>query len=245
MRGGISMTIGIIGAMDEEIALLRANITNQKEITVANTLFIEGKMFGEDVVLLKSGIGKVNASMATTILHERFIPEHIINTGSAGGFTKLLNVGDIVISTDVIHHDVDVTAFDYAYGQVAGMPKTYKADEQLIDNTRAAIQTIDVNVLSGQIATGDSFMDDAKHVQFIREKFPDVLAAEMEAAAIAQVCYQYATPFVIVRALSDIAGKEATGSFQTFLETAARNAAQLIMNMIKLQKANAQPESHL
>jgi|SRR5690625_120063 len=227
------MTIGIIGAMDEEIAVLRANMMNTKETIVANTLFIEGQMFDKHVVLLKSGIGKVNAAMATSILHERFAPESVINTGSAGGFAQVLDVGDIVVSSEVIHHDVDVTAFDYAYGQVAGMPATYQADEHLINIANEAIQTIDVNVLTGLIATGDSFMADAERVSFIRDLFPDMLAAEMEAAAIAQVCYQYDTPFVVIRALSDIAGKQSSTSFQTFLETAAHHAAQLIMNMIK------------
>lgn len=227
------MTIGIIGAMDEEIAVLRANMMDTKEVTVANTLFIEGKMFDKPVVLLKSGIGKVNAAMATSILHERFAPESVINTGSAGGFAQVLDVGDIVVSSEVIHHDVDVTAFDYAYGQVAGMPATYQADAHLINTAKEAIQTIDVNVLTGLIATGDSFMADAERVAFIRDRFRDMLAAEMEAAAIAQVCYQYDTPFVVIRALSDIAGKQSSTSFQTFLEIAAQNAAQLIMNMIK------------
>ncbi len=227
------MTIGIIGAMDEEIALLRENMTEKKETVIANTLYIEGKIFNKDVVLLKSGIGKVNAAMATTILHERYAPEFIINTGSAGGFSKQLEVGDIIISAEVIHHDVDVTAFDYEYGQVAGMPAVYKADENLIRQAKEAIKEIDVNVMAGLIATGDSFMNDPLRVNFIREKLPNMLAAEMEAAAVAQVSYQYDTPFVIIRALSDIAGKEATTSFEEFLETAAKNAAQLIMNMIK------------
>lgn len=102
------MTIGIIGAMDEEIALLMEKMTNKKEATIANCLFVQGELLGQDVVLLKSGIGKVNAAMATTIMHERYAPSKVINTGSAGGFSKGLEVGDIVISTQVVHHDVDV-----------------------------------------------------------------------------------------------------------------------------------------
>lgn len=226
------MTIGIIGAMDEEMALLQEKITDQKELTVANCLFITGKLLGKDVVLLKSGIGKVNAAMATTILHERFSPSYVINTGSAGGFSEALDVGDIVVSTHVVHHDVDATAFDYAYGQVPQMPAMYEADKTLIDRAKQAVQQLDVGYAEGIIATGDSFMADPDRVAFIKRKFPTMIAAEMEAAAVAQVCYQYATPFVIIRALSDIAGKESSISFDTFLNKAANHAATLIMTII-------------
>ncbi|MGP4107189.1 5'-methylthioadenosine/S-adenosylhomocysteine nucleosidase [Virgibacillus sp. L01] len=227
------MTIGIIGAMDEEIALLMEKMTNKKEATIANCLFIQGELFGQDVVLLKSGIGKVNAAMATTIMHERYAPSKVINTGSAGGFSKDLEVGDIVISTQVVHHDVDVTAFDYAYGQVPDMPAMYAADTELIAETTQAIKDLDINFNEGIIATGDSFMEDPERVAFIHKKFPTMIAAEMEAAAVAQVCYQYDKPFVIIRALSDIAGKKSSISFEAFLNDAAENAANLIMKMIK------------
>ncbi|WP_138415649.1 5'-methylthioadenosine/S-adenosylhomocysteine nucleosidase [Aquibacillus sediminis] len=228
------MAIGIIGAMDEEIHLLEQNMVGQQKQEIAGCLFIQGKLHETDVVLLKSGIGKVNAAMATTILHQNYQPEYVINTGSAGGFASQLDVGDLVISTEVTHHDVDVTAFDYVYGQVPGMPPTYKADVALINQAMEATKKLDnVKVEQGLIATSDSFMQEESHVAVVREKFPTMLAAEMEAAAIAQVCYHYQTPFVIIRALSDIAGKESSISFDAFLEKAATNAATLIMDMIK------------
>lgn len=227
------MTLGIIGAMDEEIALLLENMTEAEEREVANCLFVTGKIQGKQVVLLKSGIGKVNAAMATTIMHEQFSPTHVINTGSAGGFSQNLEVGDVVISTQVVHHDVDVTAFNYAYGQVPGLPAMYAADTELIATAITAIKGLDIQYEEGIIATGDSFMDDADRVAFVNEKFPTMIAAEMEAAAIAQVCYQYNKPFVIVRALSDIAGKQSSVAFDQFLDKAAKNAAQLIIAMIK------------
>src|SRR5699024_1823340 len=102
------------------------------EIEIASVLFIEGKLNDNEIILLKSGIGKVNAAMATTILLERFEPTHVINTGSAGGFSNKLEVGDIVIGKEVVHHDVDVTAFDYRYGQVPNMPASFPADNILI-----------------------------------------------------------------------------------------------------------------
>ncbi|WP_430785109.1 5'-methylthioadenosine/S-adenosylhomocysteine nucleosidase [Virgibacillus flavescens] len=226
------MTIGIIGAMDEEIALLLDKMTMKKEYTVADCLFISGNLADKPVVLLKSGIGKVNAAMATTILNERFNPDYVINTGSAGGFDEELEIGDIVISSQVVHHDVDVTAFDYAYGQVPGMPAMFGADSQLVAVATKAVKSLDVNSREGIIATGDTFMSDPDHVKQVKGKFPTMIAAEMEAAAVAQVCFQYNKPFVIIRALSDIAGKESSVSFDIFLDKAAKNAAILIMKMI-------------
>jgi len=227
------MTIGIIGAMDEEIARLLENMSAKKEVEIANCLFVEGTLHDQKVVLVKSGIGKVNASMATTIMNERYSPSAIINTGSAGGTAENLNVGDIVISSEVVHHDVDATAFDYAYGQVPGMPATYTADADLIVKAASAIKNLNIPYQEGIIATGDSFMSDLEKVGFVKDKIPAIIASEMEAAAVAQVCYQYQVPFVIIRALSDIAGKESAISFDEFLDQAAKNAAQLIMEIIK------------
>jgi len=220
--------------MDEEIELLLANMQDVKEIEVANSRFFEGKLFEKDTILLKSGIGKVNAAMGTTIMMERYTPDFIINTGSAGGYADHLQVGDIVISSEVVHHDVDVTSFDYVYGQVPGLPVTFKADNDLINLAKQAVKDLQINYEIGLIATGDSFMEETSKVELSRKRFPEMLAAEMEAAAIAQVCRQYHTPFVVIRALSDIAGKNSSISFDVFLEKAAEHAAQLIMNVVKL-----------
>lgn len=220
--------------MDEEIAHLLQHITDQKTETVANCVFVEGILNGKHIVLLKSGIGKVNAAMATTIFHERYQPNTIINTGSAGGYSEQLNVGDVVVSKHVVHHDVDATGFNYAYGQVPGMPKSYTADQHLIQLTLEALEELNIPYAMGIIGTGDSFVDDSERVAFIRRQFPDLIAVEMEAAAVAQVCYQYETPFVIIRALSDIAGKESTVSFDEFLEQAAKHASEIVMQTIKM-----------
>ncbi|HLQ97803.1 MAG TPA: 5'-methylthioadenosine/S-adenosylhomocysteine nucleosidase [Candidatus Dormibacteraeota bacterium] len=227
------MTIGIIGAMDEEINLLLGNMTDKQEQVIANTMFVQGKLLEREVVLLKSGIGKVNAAMATTIMHEHYSPSCVINTGSAGGFSEDSEVGDIVISSEVVHHDVDVTAFEYKYGQVPGMPAAFVADETLIHKANKVVNRLSVRSSIGMIATGDSFMDDQARVAFVKEKFPTMIASEMEAAAVAQVCYQYDKPFLVLRALSDIAGKDSSISFDAFLTTAAKNASNIIMEMIK------------
>lgn len=226
--------IGVIGAMDEEVAILKEALQDREETQIAGGLFYTGNISGKQVVLLKSGIGKVNAAMGATLLNQLFSPDLVINTGSAGGFNPSLNVGDVVISREVTHHDVDVTAFGYEYGQVPQMPARYTADETLIDlAVKSAKQISGIRAVTGLIASGDSFMNDANRVAFIRTKFQDLEAVEMEAAAIAQVCHHYQTPFVIIRALSDIAGKESQISFDEFLETAAKHSAQVVLGILE------------
>ncbi|WP_442595105.1 5'-methylthioadenosine/S-adenosylhomocysteine nucleosidase [Neobacillus sp. D3-1R] len=231
------MKIAIIGAMEEEVTLLRDHIENKEQTTIAGCEFTSGQMNGAEVVLLRSGIGKVNAAMSTTILLEVFKPDVVINTGSAGGFNPKLNVGDVVISTEVRHHDVDVTAFGYEYGQVPQLPPAFTADEKLVKIAeKAATEINDIQVVKGLIATGDSFMHEPTRVEFVRGKFTDLQAVEMEAAAISQVAHQFQTPFVIIRSLSDIAGKESNLSFEQYLEKAAVNSANLVMKIVKAVK---------
>lgn len=228
------MRVGIIGAMDQEVDLLRSKLEDRKDTNLAGSEFFEGKIDSSDVVLLKSGIGKVNAALGTALLIEKFQPDVIINTGSAGGFLKDLNVGDVVISTEVRHHDVDVTIFGYEYGQVPRMPAYFAPDEKLVEAAVKSAEKINgIQVVKGLIASGDSFMNDPERVEYVRTKLPDLYAAEMEAAAIAQVAYLFDKPFVIIRSLSDIAGKESNISFDQFLETAAKNSAELILLMLE------------
>jgi len=229
------LRIGMIGAMAEEVALLKQNISRLREQEWAGLRFYEGQLEGLDVVLLQSGIGKVNAAMGATLLIDRFQPDYVINTGSAGGFDKNLDVGDVVISTEIRHHDVDVTAFGYDYGQVPQLPAAFTADPFLVGIAEKACQAEfgSARVTKGLIATGDAFLSDPDRVAFIKQKFPELKAGEMEAAAIAQVCHQFGVPFVIIRALSDIAGKDANISFDQFLETAAKHSAECILYMLK------------
>ncbi|MEW9107863.1 5'-methylthioadenosine/S-adenosylhomocysteine nucleosidase [Cytobacillus gottheilii] len=233
------MKIAIIGAMEEEVTILRDKITNQTVETIAGCEYTTGEMDGADVILLRSGIGKVNAAMSTTVLLDRFKPDYVINTGSAGGLNPELNVGDVVISSEVRHHDVDVTAFGYEYGQVPQLPAAFTANEKLVKIAEeCAKESGDIQVVRGLIATGDSFMSDPVRVEAVREKFEDLQAVEMEAAAIAQVCHQFNIPFVVIRSLSDIAGKESDISFDKFLETAALHSANLVMSITSSIKNN-------
>jgi|SRR5690625_79118 len=227
------MTIGIIGAMDEEIAHLKQLMEEKETKTVANVTFTVGSIQDRKIILLKSGIGKVNAAMATTILLEQYNPKTIINIGSAGGIDCTLQVGDVVIGEALVHHDVDVTAFDYEYGQVPQQPRFFTSDETLIEHARSILTKMNVQTKVGLIATGDSFMHDETVIEKMKEVFPTVLAVEMEGAAIAQVCYQYGIPFLAVRSLSDIAGSDSPISFDQFLTVAAQNATKLLTELIR------------
>ncbi|MGD6818190.1 5'-methylthioadenosine/S-adenosylhomocysteine nucleosidase [Metabacillus sp. 84] len=228
------MKIAIIGAMEEEVTILREKLEGRSSEMIAGSEFTQGVYEGKEIVLLKSGIGKVNAAMSTSILLDRFKPDYVINTGSAGGFHHSLNVGDVVVSAEVRHHDVDVTAFGYEYGQVPGLPPAYLPDQRLLEIAEEQAKNIEgIQAVTGMIATGDSFMNDPERVEYIRTKFDNLYAVEMEAAAIAQVCHQFQVPFVIIRALSDIAGKESDVSFDQFLEKAGLHSAEHVLRIVR------------
>ena len=227
------MKIGIIGAMDEEIRILKEKMNNIETTIIAGCEFYQGELNSKQVILTKSGIGKVAAAVATTLLLEKFQPDTIINTGSAGGYNTSLNVGDIVISTEFRFHDVDVTAFGYEIGQMAQLPPAFSADKKLIEIAQRAAQSItSLKTTQGLICTGDIFMASPEKAEIARKNFPTMAACEMEAAAIAQVCYQFNVPFVIIRSLSDIAGKKSDISFEQYLPVAAKNASILVENIL-------------
>lgn len=227
------MRIGIIGAMEEEVVILREQMTDRSERELAGAHFVSGKLAGVDVVLLKSGIGKVNAAVGTTLLLELYEPNYVINTGSAGGFNPELAVGDIVVADELRYHDVDATVFGYEFGQVPEMPAFYKPDPALVELAVRSGQQLAVRVVSGLITSSDSFMDDLERVNEVRRLFPSVYAAEMEATAIAQVASMFQVPFVIIRSLSDIAGSDSKTAYDKFLDQASRNSAQLVELMLK------------
>ena len=229
------MKIAVIGAMEEEVVALRESLQNATTQTIANSEYTTGTYDGKEIVLLKSGIGKVNAAMGTTILLHHFKPDVVINTGSAGGYDEQLDVGAIVISDEVVHHDVDATIFGYVWGQVPQMPATYQADAKLCAIAEQAVATVGEHKSAiGLIGSGDSFMYEPARVEDVRKKLPALKAVEMEAAAVAQVCYQLGVPFVVIRALSDIAGKASDVSFEEFLPVAAKHSTAVVLEAIKL-----------
>mgnify|MGYP005993198095 CR=1 FL=1 len=227
------MTIAIIGAMEPEVAILKQQLNDITETKQSDFIFYSGKLNNTDVVLVQSGIGKVASTIATTLIIDKFKPELVINTGSAGGFDPELSVGDIAVAKEVVHHDVDVTAFNYEYGQVPGMPARFIAKQEHIEIAQACIKNL-TNITSkvGLVATGDSFMCDPERIEQTRQRFPDMLAVEMEGAAIAQTCHQLNTPFLIIRSLSDIAGQESPMSFEAYLEVASKNSSALVLDIV-------------
>ena len=227
--------IAIIGAMDKEIEILKNAIKNREEHTFFGFTFYTGVLQGKEVVLLKSGIGKVNAAIGTTLVLEKFAPKCVINTGSAGGFDENLDVGDVVISTNVRYHDVDVTPFGYVPGQMAGMPESFVADELLREKAEKYLDKLEgIQTVSGEIASGDVFMADPARVDAVRKTFPQLKAVEMEAAAIAHTCYVANVPFIIFRSISDVPGKENNNqTFEEFVEVAGKHSAHMVQELVK------------
>ncbi|MGD8205725.1 5'-methylthioadenosine/S-adenosylhomocysteine nucleosidase [Pantoea sp. FN0305] len=222
------MKAGIIGAMEQEVTLLRDKIENRQTISVAGCEIYTGTLNGVEVALLKSGIGKVSAALGTALLLERCRPDFIINTGSAGGLDSSLKVGDIVISDEVRYHDADVTAFGYEPGQMAGCPAAFPADSALIAAAEACINQLNLHAVRGLVVSGDAFINGAEPLARIRTTFPQAIAVEMEATAIGHVCHQFATPFVVIRAISDVADQESHLSFEEFLSIAAQQSSLLV-----------------
>ncbi len=228
------MKIAILGAMDEEVKLIKQSLNALQEVTYSHLVFYTGELHGHEIILVKCGIGKVASAVATTMIIEKFNPDFVVNTGSAGGFDKELDIGDIVISDVVTHHDVDLTVFGYVAGQCAGMPENYVCNEQLIEAAEASARSIEgIKVKKGLVCSGDSFVGNDELALAIKSKFPSMKAVEMEGAAIAQTAYLMGIPFLIIRSLSDIAGKTSTVSFQAYLEQAAKNSAHLVIGMVK------------
>lgn len=236
------MKAGIIGAMEPEVAILKAKLTKATTTEHAGYRFYQGQLNGTEVVIVQSGIGKVAAALATAILIDKFQPDYVVNTGSAGGFEQSLKVGDMVISSEVRYHDVDVTAFGYEIGQLPANPAAYIPHPVLVAAAKTSIDQLkdadgnDIQTLIGLITTGDTFMTKDEDIAKARANFPTMVAVEMEGAAIAHTCHQFKIPFVVIRSMSDIAGKESPTSFEAYLATASVNSSQLVMNMLDALK---------
>ncbi|APD06722.1 adenosylhomocysteine nucleosidase [Flavobacteriaceae bacterium UJ101] len=231
------MKLGIIGAMTIEVNLLKKEIENLKIDKEGAFEFYSGTINGIEVTVLLSGIGKVSAAVGTSLLIERYQPSYIINTGTAGGLHNV-KMGDLVIGDEVGYHDADLTAFGYELGQMAQQPAYFKANEYLLQIVLKAVQKLPVeqNILQGIILSGDSFMSDVERVDQVRNDFSKALAVDMESAAIGQTCKQLNVPFVVVRAISDMAGEGDSKSYDTFVERAGNISAKMIVNCIEIIK---------
>ena len=227
-------TIGIIGAMEVEVAILKEKMEDVRIIKKASMDFYEGILAGKKVVVVRSGIGKVNAGICAQILADVFSVDAIINTGIAGSLNKNINIGDIVLSTDVVEHDMDATGFGYRKGQIPQMPVFFfNADDNLRRLAAEVCKEVnpDIQVFEGRIASGDQFVCDQDVKNRIVSEF-SAYATEMEGAAIGQAAYLNEIPFLVVRAISDKADGSAQMDYSEFEKAAVDHSVRLTLNML-------------
>ena len=226
------MKYGIICAMEEEIKALRAQLTNANEENIANMIFYSGQINDHEVVLVRAGIGKVQAGVTTAFLIENFKVDAVINSGSAGGIGTGLAVGDLVLSTGAAYHDASATVFGYKPGQLPQQPQIFEADQNLLQAVSEAASQAGLQVKPGLIVTGDQVVSSQAQSAALKEIYPQALCCEMEGAAVAQVAYQFNKPFLIVRAMSDVGDEDAGQSFDEFIIDAGKKSAQMILNLL-------------
>ena len=227
-------TIGIIGAMEVEVAILKEKMEDVRIIKKASMDFYEGILAGKKVVVVRSGIGKVNAGICAQILADVFSVDAIINTGIAGSLNKNINIGDIVLSTDVVQHDMDATGFGYRKGQIPQMPVFFfNADDNLRRLAAEVCKEVnpDIQVFEGRIASGDQFVCDQDVKNRIVSEF-SAYATEMEGAAIGQAAYLNEIPFLVVRAISDKADGSAQMDYSEFEKASVEHCVRLTFNML-------------
>lgn len=227
--------IGIIGAMPVEIETIKKQVLNLKEETKGIRTFYTGTINDKQVVIVLAGIGKVNAGVTTSLLIEQYPIDCVINIGVAGG-QKGVKHKDVVISTEVLYHDVDVTKFsDYTWGQIPGEEPTFKADSKLIEKTINVLNDLHFNYKVGRICSGDQFVYRKATIHEVNKLYNDIYAIEMEAAAIAHVATNYNVPFIIYRSISDVLDDEnQANDFHTFVEEASVNATLVLSKLIEV-----------
>ena len=220
------MKIGIITPMAEEKITLIAALEDVTTKQHGGTEITSGRYKGHEVILTESGIGKVAAASATALMIDNFEPDLVVNTGSAGALDPDLKIGDEVIGTKVAYSDVDVTVFGYAYGQVPNKPLYYEADPTVVKDFEQLAP-----VKEGLIVSGDQFVQDTAKKRILTH-FPEALVAEMEAAAVAQVAYQFGIPFIVLRGVSDLANGDSGVVFDDYVVEAGRASAKLLLSYL-------------
>ncbi len=223
--------LGIIGAMDEEVAKIKEQMTDVSVTKKAAMDFYKGMVAGHPVVVVRSGIGKVNAAMCTQILVDDYKVDAVINTGIAGSLNADINIGDIVLSTDTLEHDMDAVNFGYPLGQIPRMDTlSFQADEKLRKTAKEICARVipDVNVFEGRVVSGDQFISDKEKKKWLIENF-DGYCTEMEGAAIGHAAYLNQIPFLVIRAISDKADDSATMDYPTFEAKAIAHSVKLLL----------------
>lgn len=227
---------GIIGAMEAEVQSLCDSLEGRTQIEEGGYVFNKGKLFNKDVVVVKSGIGKVNSALCTQLLILKFGVNQVINTGIAGATGGNLGIFDFVVSSKALYHDFDTTAFGYKPGQVPGMDPEFIADEKLSDSVIKAFSQMDFSkehkIVKGLVASGDQFISAGEHKDYIKKTF-NPLCVEMEGASIAHACTINKVPFVIVRCMSDMADESVKSTYSFNEETCANMCASLVKKIIE------------
>ena len=228
------MTIGIIGAMEEEVAVLKQEMNIEETVDYASMRFCKGTLCGKNVVIVRSGIGKVNAAICAQVLADRFNVDILINTGIAGSLDAAIDIGDMVISTDLVEHDMDATIFGDPLGQVPRMDTfSFPAAASLIEKAVAANEEAnpDIKTFTGRIVSGDQFVSSAEVKEKLVKNFGGK-CTEMEGAAIAHAAYLNKISCVIIRAISDKADNSATMDYPTFEKKAIEHSVRLVRNLL-------------
>jgi len=229
-------TIGIIGAMEVEVETLKKHMKVRRTVQKAGMEFCEGVLSGKEAIVVKSGIGKVNAAVCTQILVDDFKVDAVINTGIAGSLKAEINIGDIVVSTDLLYHDMDATNFGYPLGQIPQMDVfAFEADEKLAEVAKKACEEVnpEIQVFKGRIVSGDQFIADKAVKNHIVTNF-NGYCTEMEGAAIAHAAYLNKVPFVVLRAISDKADDSASMDYPTFEKKAVEHCVRLVERFLEL-----------
>ncbi|AVK60640.1 5'-methylthioadenosine/S-adenosylhomocysteine nucleosidase [Lactobacillus sp. CBA3605] len=229
------MKFGIICAMEEELKTLRTALQDEKVTPIKDIVFYEGTIDQQAVVLVQSGIGKVQAGMTTALMITNFDVDVVINSGSAGGIGAGLAVGDVVVATATAYHDVDATAFGYDYGQLPQQPLYYDTDKNWVNQIIQAATATGLKAKTGLIVSGDQFIASQAATDQILSHFPTALSSEMEGAAIGQACHQFNTPYVVIRAMSDVGNEDAGVSFDEFILAAGKQSAAMLLALFAAQ----------
>lgn len=228
------MIVGIIGAMEAEIVRLLERMNLERTREIATLTFYEGKLGNAQLVLVKSGIGKVNAALCAQILIDRFEVEAIINTGVAGALHPDLEVGDIVLATEVLQHDIDASIFGDPRGIIPGLKESvFATDSRLLES--CCSQKSGYRIVKGRIVTGDQAVGDSKTKEFLYSHFHGT-CVEMEGGAIGHVCYLNQIPFMVIRAISDKANEEVEVDYGTFMKESAIKSAEIVEEMLHALK---------
>ncbi|MBB6042575.1 5'-methylthioadenosine/adenosylhomocysteine nucleosidase [Borreliella yangtzensis] len=239
-----NINVLIVTAMDSEFEQIAKLMSNKEEIVLKeyglNRKVVKGKLSNRNAMVIVCGVGKVNAGVFTSYLLSKYNISHVINSGVAGGVVsdkyKDIKVGDLVVSSEVAYHDVDLTKFGHKVGQLVGFPQKFSANKNLFNKATKAIKSKikGSNAYSGLIVSGDQFVD-STYMNKIIENFKDVIAVEMEGAAIGHVAHMFNVPFIVIRSISDIVNKEGNEvEYNKFLKLAAFNSAKVVQEILRV-----------